>query len=721
MNQVLIKKLLAEARAKPYLNQNQVAFELSERALSLLDQEGDLDDEACNILIIVSNFLKDEKITEEVIDIFRKIIQLLDFDGILNSFGKIQLIDLLKKVGEIYLIQEKYNHAEKSYQVILTVAADYPIEQVKIYLKLSDINTASRSYDRVIEVLKLAEAVISSHEIPEIVQIQCFQNFSDYYVQQGNYSDIFKYASKVVELAKSLGNGEYEARALNICAIPYAVRGEYKKAFEYMNTALEKAESLGLRKIIASTLVNIGNVFSALHNYEESIYNYKKVLDYYKGELIDISVGITYFNLGSSYLALNDLESSEENLKAALVIGEKLEHKLLISRIYFELVKIYIERDDLETAITYSFEAEKVYPKTGNPSAYETYLANRCMLNLLRKKYHKAIKHGEEAVSYCIKAKNIKTLKRTYKAISEAYKAIGDYKKAFEYLALFSETSEEFILQIRERRMMNLEIQYSLKDKEKEIELLKKEMLIAKLKLSYQSEIESQNDKLKMSNQELRQFTYAISHDLKEPLRMISSFSNLWYRKNKDTNDETDEEYFYFIRDGAERMTNMLQGLLDYAIVGKKARKPETIDMNEMVTDIQTILYVQIQENQPTFEIENLPTVYTHEVLLFQLMQNLISNAIKFKRAKTYSVIRITSKEDAKYYTIGIHDNGIGIAVGNIENIFKIFKRLHTKEEYEGTGIGLSLCEKIVYYLGGKIWMNSTLDEGSSFYFSLPK
>lgn len=721
MNQTVIEKLLEAVKAKHHLNQHEAAFDLSEQALALLSKQVVLNDETAAVLKMVSDVLEDEKITDREVECFGKILRILDVDGVVNSFGKIQLISLLKNAGTDYLTQKKYLHAEKSYEVALLLAATFPIEQVKIYLQLYQINIANSFSDRAIEFLKLAERIILGHQIPEKLQIECFQSISDYYVQQGNYSKISKYSLQVVSLARRVGDGEYLAKALNTCAIPYAVQGQYKEAFEYMKEALEKAELLGLKKIVASTLVNIGNIFSALYNYEESIKNYKRVLKDYKTELVDVSIGITYFNLGSSYLALEDFENAEINLKEALAIGERLGHKLLISRIYFELVKIYIEKNDLETAITYSFEAEKIYTKQGNRAGYETYLANQCMIHLLRKEYLEAIKNGEEAIFYCIKEKNLKTLKRTYKAVADAYKYLGDYKKAFYYLEYFSETSEEFMLQMRERRTMDLEIQYALKDKEQEIKLLKQEMELDKLKLTYQAEIENQNEKLKMSNQDLLQFTYAISHDLKEPLRMISSFSNLWYRKNKATNDETDEEYFYFIRDGAERMTNMLQGLLDYATIGKKDKDEEMLDLNRVVADVEMVLYMKITDNQAIIDKVNLPIIRTHRVLLFQLFQNLISNAIKFKKINVSPIVTVTAEEEAERYIIGVHDNGIGIAEENLGMIFNIFKRLHTKEEYEGTGIGLSLCEKIVHHLGGKIWVKSKLGEGSSFFFSLPK
>jgi tetratricopeptide (TPR) repeat protein len=175
MNESLVKKILAEERGLPHFNQNQVAFDLSEQALALLEQQGDLYDEAAIVLITVFGFLKDEKITDEEIEIFRKVIHLFNFDGVLNSFAKIQLINLLKNIAANYFTQKKYGNAEKSYETALVIAADYPIEQVKIYLKIWEINIENRDYNRVIVILKLAEAIILSHEIPEKIQIECFK------------------------------------------------------------------------------------------------------------------------------------------------------------------------------------------------------------------------------------------------------------------------------------------------------------------------------------------------------------------------------------------------------------------------------------------------------------------------------------------------------------------------------------------------------------------
>lgn len=719
MNTALINKLLEKSRAERQKGDFSRAFEFSKKAL-VFGQKQLLFKEINDVLIEIGLTYKQKSIAQNEVQYLDEAV--IHFNTVLEKdfLSQKERLVLLHEVGKSYHDFGKNTIAHDFYQRALSCADEFPSEQVQILLNLHDLANKIQDLDEVISCLTKAERIIETNTIETILVIQVFQNIADYYVAQTNFTLISEYAQKVLSLARSEKNGFYESKALNTAAIPYAVNGDYKVAFEYMYAALEISESLDLRKITASTLVNIGNIFAALYSYEEAIKNYKRVLDNYRQELNPESVGITYFNLGSAYKALEDLNHAESCYKKALEIGQKLEYKLLISRIYFELVQIYILRNDLDTAIAYSFEAEKIYPKEGNQPSIETYMANQCQLSYLRKEYDTALEYGNKAIFYCIRQNNLKTLKRTYKAMADVCKALKNYEEAVYYLEKFNATSEEFMLQMRQRRTIDLEIQYAIKDKENEIERLQQELELDKVKLQYQEEITVQNNKLKMSNEALRQFTYAISHDLKEPLRMISSFSNIWYKRHKNTMDETDEEYFKYIKNGSIRMANMLQGLLEFATIGQKAQAKTQVDMNKIVADIRTILYVKIQENEAVFEVGQLPTIETHRVLLFQLMQNLISNAIKFKKTEIPPIIKIKCKTEEKRYVISVMDNGIGIEEKHLDTIFKIFKRLHTNDEYEGTGIGLSLCQKITHHLNGKLWVESKIGEGSTFYFSLP-
>ncbi len=228
-------------------------------------------------------------------------------------------------------------------------------------------------------------------------------------------------------------------------------------------------------------------------------------------------------------------------------------------------------------------------------------------------------------------------------------------------------------------------------------------------------------EELKRSNYELQQFTYITSHDLQEPLRSIASFAQLLERRYKSKIDNTADEYIDFIVDGAMRMKEMIQGLLEYSLVGK-GENFQLTDVNETIDIVLSNLKRLIDENEAEITHERLPTVTADSRQLVQIFQNLIGNAIKFKKPEIQPKIYISAYLDARKneYVFSVSDNGIGIEEQYSNKIFEIFKRLHTIDEYRGTGIGLAICKRIVESHGGKIWVESELGKGSTFYFTIP-
>ncbi|MEQ8471076.1 MAG: ATP-binding protein [Marinoscillum sp.] len=223
---------------------------------------------------------------------------------------------------------------------------------------------------------------------------------------------------------------------------------------------------------------------------------------------------------------------------------------------------------------------------------------------------------------------------------------------------------------------------------------------------------------LERKNKEIEQFAYAASHDLQEPLRSISNFSSLLAKKlEKNPNDEVDK-YMSLISGGANRMSNLIFDLLEYSRIGKDMSR-SAIDCNKLVNEILTDLNAIIEESNAEIHVTNLPVVNGYD--LKSVFQNLILNAIKFKKQDIAPVINITSTDSGKEFLFSIKDNGIGIEKDYYERIFIIFQRLHTRFEYEGTGIGLSLCKKIIDLHGGEIWVESEYGKGTTFYFTIPK
>ena len=224
---------------------------------------------------------------------------------------------------------------------------------------------------------------------------------------------------------------------------------------------------------------------------------------------------------------------------------------------------------------------------------------------------------------------------------------------------------------------------------------------------------------VKRSNAELEQFAYITSHDLREPLRMITSFLQLLERRYKDQLDEDANEFIGYAVSGAKRLDVMIQDILIYSKIANKERNITFVKMDNVLKQSYLNLKSSIDENDVEITNDHLPTLKIDEQLMVQLFQNLISNAIKYCGEES-AKIHISAKKDNKHWRFSVKDNGIGISEKHLEKIFTIFQRLHTHEEYEGTGIGLAIAQKIVNQHGGQIWVESKLGEGSTFYFTIP-
>jgi len=271
------------------------------------------------------------------------------------------------------------------------------------------------------------------------------------------------------------------------------------------------------------------------------------------------------------------------------------------------------------------------------------------------------------------------------------------------------------------RQIIDMEIRRAIKEKQKKIEQLTKENEYQSLLLEKTEQIARQNEELTRVNEELRQFAYIASHDLKEPLRMVASYTQLLERMAGDELDDSHRLYFRYVTEGVHRMNNLLDALLKYATIGKMEEETELVDLNEIVKYCSSNLKVPIEETEAIIQTELLPSVMGNSSLFVQLLQNLIGNALKFKSLEKKPFIQIASRETDDAFIISVNDNGIGIANEHKNRIFEIFQRLHPRTKYEGTGIGLAICHKIIQGLGGRIWVESEVGKGATFYFSIPK
>ena len=229
-------------------------------------------------------------------------------------------------------------------------------------------------------------------------------------------------------------------------------------------------------------------------------------------------------------------------------------------------------------------------------------------------------------------------------------------------------------------------------------------------------------EKLQQKNVDLEQFAYVASHDLKEPLRMVTSFMGLLKNRYGAQLDAKAHTYIEFAVDGGKRMQKMIADLLELSRSGRQAGEKELVDLNSVLAEVRQNIFRLIEDNEAEIILNaELPHVCVDKMDIVRLLQNLLSNAIKFRKADVRPLVWISSREEDVSWSFQVADNGIGIEAGKHQKIFEVFTRLHSQASYEGTGIGLAICKKIVERNGGEISVSSVEGEGSVFCFTILK
>ena len=256
-------------------------------------------------------------------------------------------------------------------------------------------------------------------------------------------------------------------------------------------------------------------------------------------------------------------------------------------------------------------------------------------------------------------------------------------------------------------REQNLQLEKRVAERTKDLELA-------------QQQLQEYATKLKNSNRELTDFAHIVAHDLKAPLRNIGSFAQLLDRRFVGVLDERTQEYLNFIKDNTKQANRLVDDLLNYAKIDKNLGEPVEINLENVVEAVELTLQSFILEHNAQINYDNLPTIKAHKSMLSQLLQNLVNNGLKYNRSTT-PTIHISSQQIGEKTIYLVADNGIGIPPPYQAQVFDMFRRLHSQAEYEGSGIGLAFCKRIVDTYGGDIWLESVENEGTTFFFTLPK
>ena len=507
--------------------------------------------------------------------------------------------------------------------------------------------------------------------------------------------------------------------------------GRFRRAVNCYERALKLFTELPDDRATVRTLASLARTYAELREYEQMLYRSVEALMLAREGNLPVETGELQLLVGDANRMLRDTVKAIRNYASASRHAEEEQFPGLRSRAALELGKIALAAceepaalDYLQTALRSARSSNDkrlqlaayrglfdFYDQTGEPVAAYDYLQQYTSMKdeiyaesrtrrlvIEQAKYESEQRRAENEQLRARELENRVTIQtqrtQMFGLIVIVFVVLGTI------LFLFYEN--------RRKRAVNAELEEEVKRRTLEIE-------------RSNHELQQSNEKLEQSNSELERFAYIASHDLKSPLRNVISFINLIQRKVNTRYDDTDlQEYLKYAATSAKQMNHLIEDVLEFSRVSNAEAVRTEVDLNETLAGVMRNLGDEVQERDAEVFVQALPTVEANEVHLLQLLQNLIGNGIKYNRAERPRVL-VQHREEEGEIVVSVADNGIGIAPEFHEQIFAMFKRLHTPDEYRGTGIGLALCKKIVDQLGGRIWLESEQGRGTTFYFSLPR
>ncbi|MFK7773387.1 MAG: ATP-binding protein [Saprospiraceae bacterium] len=649
-------------------------------------------------------------------------------------------------------------------------------EQLDAYIELGKANLNNNQPGKALKYFLEAETLsieLNENKLKYEIQYQIGLSYSYSY----KYEEAILVLTKLIQKISGDG-GKPMGDACYRLAKAYQVIGNNELAFEYHFKALQIREELKDQKGIAYSFYHIGGIHFYQLNYHKAIEYYEQCLTVAE-EISHKTLKISSLcAIGGAYSRMKQRELSlEYNLKA-YELSIALEGQPQLSYITFNLGDNYQTLGNYNKALEYFVQAHEQNIKKNDQWGQISSTKKIGEIYIAKGNQKKGLDYLRESLVLAQKLGARPIMLDVYKSLAANLDNVGEFEEANKYYRNFSALKDSLRNEATLQKMSDTKMQYEITKKEKDIlrrdaelqntyrnflivGLLALMVILWQLHSKYKNQTEHnkvqteknyqiqqqnmelekahltqietnqllkeqneqsliQNKKLERKNDELQRFAYIASHDLKEPLRNIGSFATLLKRRFKGQLGTDADDYIDFITTNVSRMYDLLHEVLMYSKLENEEIYEESVSLNEVVETVIETLKGKIMEHNVDIIVANLPEVKGHKSHLNQLFQNLISNSIKYTNQDN-PIVEIGCKKDFQgndlvYF---VKDNGIGIDMEFKERVFEIFKRLHGKDEYEGTGVGLAICKKIVNQNNGDIWVESEVGEGATFYFTL--
>jgi signal transduction histidine kinase len=631
-------------------------------------------------------------------------------------------------------------------------------ENAAIY-QLAVIEYFKGNYEKALEYIEMSKVILSRNKSLQKELAASLNVEGSIYKNMGDYVKAIEVYNQSLKIAENQNDYHTWVLVSNNKANIYRREGKHDKAIKIYEKALNLCKIHNLEADRTLVLGNIGLVYKEQKNYEIALKYYKEVLAIHRKNNNKRNAATILNNIGNLYGEQKKYSQALKAQQEALDIREEIGDLPGEASSLINIADIYLNAfRDYDKALNYAQRGLGINRKTNSNTDIANALIVIANIYKEQKNYNKAIDNAKQGLSFLDNIDALSLKKEACRILSESYELTGNYKDAVICFRQYQEIKDTIFSQRNRDAINNLNRRYNTEQHELELAsqqaLLDKEktkrslylgiilFLVALGGLSFYTiqqkqsanqklkqlneEAKAHNDellmaqnRLKLANQDLNSFTSMASHDLKEPLRMMSSFSQLLKRRNKNLN-ESSQEYIDYIIDAAQRMSRMLDDMLNYSTNRIYIENMEYLNTNEVLATVQKNLQLRIEENNAIVRIVNdLPQIKGQKSLIEQIFQNLIANGIKFQRLNVRPEITITAESTGKENIFKITDNGIGIASENQAKVFQLFQRFN--EQYEGSGIGLTTCKKIMELHNGTIDLESEIGQGTTFILKFPK
>ena len=641
----------------------------------------------------------------------------------------------------------------------------------KAYKDLGLIDWAKGNYDEALNHLSSASTLFESLSY-KTEMAKCLNNIGYMHYQMGQYPEAIEYHNAYLEIVRQDGDTGREAGALHNIAMVHQAKGDYKEAMEFYLQSVTLKKAMGDSSRLSNSLEALGDIYFELRNYTIAGSYYQRALKIREEEGDKLGMIVSLYNIGRNFKEQGQYEKGMTIFQQGKNLAEELNNQVLVAYHLEGIGSIYKGMGDFDQSLdayTKSLEARKNRSERKGRSILLNELAD---LHIKLENWDAAYEAAQEAYDIASELETKEEIKDAAYHLAKVYAKKGKYQMSFQLMeqvnelkdSLFNaEKNREMALLTAEHEIEQEKIQREKEQKEQEVntqrnyigglvlalllifllagalffanrqrkhanrELLNKNQELNEKKENLENlntELKMINQKLELAGQKLQQFAFAASHDLKESIRSVTSFGQLLQKQIKaaDNVDPSWLTYLGYISSSGKRMEKILIDLLNYLNLGAKSSGFVQVDLNEVLKDVLNEMEPEIKSVNARLEVAELPTVVAHPHLIEQLFHNLVDNALKYRKEEEPLRVEVGIKLDkeAQQLVFFVKDNGIGIEKKYLDYIFVPFKRLHDRN-LSGSGLGLSICRNIVKLYDGMIKVDSTVGQGSTFYFTLPK